>query len=106
MVCEEYIYSANKMNKQFTPKPTPEERSKLIKQNLAYLSYAFKDAVEKYKTRTGDNKNTRGTVLHTYQTDFAYAINEIQKGPEVVAQQYINDANDIIVRLNGEQKKS
>lgn len=96
----------NKNTNEDRPKLSAEDRQKMIKQNISSLTYRFKDAVEKYKTRTGDTKNVRGTVLHGYQTDFAYALYDLQRGPIFFSMQYSAEASSLIDRLNSEQKKT
>lgn len=70
-----------------------------IKQTVNFLNHAFKDACEKYKQNSGDNKNPKGSFLYLSQTEFAYIINEIQKGPIFFAIQNIATANEQIARV-------
>lgn len=86
-----------------TDKPlslTPEQ----IKTTVSFLNRSFREASDEFKIRTGLNSNVRGSVLHGYQTEFAYVIDKIQRGPIFFAIQHTAEANDLIGRLSKHQK--
>lgn len=79
---------------------TPEQ----IKTTVSFLNRSFREAADEYKSRTGLSSNTRGSTLYEYQTDFAYIIDKIQRGPIFFAIQNIAEANDLIGKLSRQQK--
>ena len=79
---------------------TPEQ----IKNTVSFLNRSFRETAEEFKARTGLNSNVRGTVLNHYQTEFAYVIDKIQRGPIFFAVQNIAEANDLISKLSKHQK--
>jgi hypothetical protein len=84
-----------------TPKQAPKVLSaEQIEKTVTYLNRSFRDTAEAFKTRTGLNSNVKGTVLNGYQTDFAYLINDIQRGPVFLATQAIADANQLIAKMD------
>jgi hypothetical protein len=92
------------VRKPNTDKPvslTPEQ----IKTTVSFLNRSFREVADEYKSRTGLNSNTRGSTLYDYQTDFAYIIDKIQRGPIFFAIQNIAEANDLIGKLSRQQKE-
>ena len=79
---------------------TPEQ----MKTTVSFLNRSFRETADEFKTRTGLNSNTRGSVLHGYQVEFAYIIDKIQRGPVFFAIQHTAEANDLIGRLSKHQK--
>lgn len=87
------------------PKPQASLTEGQIKQTVNFLNHSFKDACETYKRSSGDNKNVKGTFLHTAQVEYSYLINEIQKGPIFFAIQNIATANEHIANVAGQLTK-
>lgn len=55
------------------------------------------DLTERFaKATKGIRNNTRGSQLHTWQTNFAYFLNEIVSGPTYIAPKIIDNANRYI----------
>lgn len=89
--------------KQHNEKPatlTPEQ----IKSTVAFLNRSFRETSDEFKARTGIHSNVRGTVLNEYQTEFAYLIDEIQRGPIFFAIQRTAEANELIGNMARHQK--
>lgn len=83
-----------------------------IEQVVNYLNHAFAKASAKAAPNIGYKALrtvTRGTVettpLYDYQVEFSYLINEIQRGPIYIVPKLIQDANDLILKLEQEEKK-
>jgi hypothetical protein len=91
-------YNSNKP----TPKPLPTDEQ--LARNISALNRTFREAADEFKQRGGGNSNVRGTTLHRYQVDFAYLIDEIQRGPRFFAVQNIVAVNDLIARLRETNK--
>ena len=72
-----------------------------IPQVVNYLNHAFSSALQKAVGKLG-HSNVRGTKIHAYQCDFAYLINEIQRGPVNFVPKKISDANELIADLVAE----
>lgn len=75
-----------------------------IKVTVSFLNRSFRETADDFKRRTGMSSNARGSVLNWYQTEFAYLIDAIQRGPIFFAIQNVADANDLINRLSKHQK--
>ena len=75
-----------------------------IKVTVSFLNRSFREASDEFKRRTGMTSNVRGSVLNWYQTEFAYLIDSIQRGPVFFAIQNIAEANDLIGRLSKHEK--
>lgn len=76
-----------------------------IKSTVSYLNRSFREAAEGFKTRTGHYTNTRGSILHDYQVEFSYIIDKIQRGPVFFAVQHIAEANELISKLQKQEKE-
>ncbi len=48
------------------------------------------------KATKGIRDNTRKTKLHSWQTDFAYMLNDIAHGPNYIAPKIVDNANKFI----------
>lgn len=81
--------------------PQQEERKINTEQVVSYLSHAFSAAAKKASYNIG-NRNHKGTVLHRYQTEFCYLVDEIQRGPAYILPKVIQDANAMIASLEVE----
>lgn len=68
---------------------------------VRHLNANFKAAIQKMGKR-----NEKGTKLHTLQVEFAYMIDEIQRGPVYLMPKVIADANDLIAGIQLEQIKA
>lgn len=86
-----------------TEKPvcmTPDQ----VKMTVSFLNRSFREAADEFKKRTGLNSNVRGSILNGYQVDFAYLIDKIQRGPIFLAIQHTAEANELIGKLQKQQK--
>ena len=81
--------------------PRPEEKKINTEQVVAYLSHAFDRAAHKMAPVIG-NRNHKGTKLYEYEVDFCYLVDEIQRGPEYILPKVIQDANQLIFKLERE----
>ena len=91
---------------------TMERQSKEIEIEgvINYLSRTFAKAALKASKNIGSKAsrvlNTNGewetTAMYDYQVDFCYMIDNIRRGPSYIAPKYIQDANELITRLEGE----
>lgn len=70
-----------------------------VNRSVSVLNRTFREASDEFKVRTGITSNVRGTVLNEYQTEFAYIIDKIQRGPIFFAVQHIAEANELIKRF-------
>lgn len=68
---------------------------------VRHLNANFKAAIQKLGKR-----NEKGTKLHKLQVDFAYMIDEIQRGPVYLMPKVIADANALIADVQLEQIKA
>ena len=76
---------------------------------VRYLSHAFAKAMSKATSKIG-NKALRTvnkgkistTTLYDYQMKFCYLIDDIQRGPRYIAPKKIQEANELIAKLDGE----
>lgn len=81
-----------------------------IEQVVDYLSRAFNKASMKASSKIGtkavrtesDDGRVYTTTLYNYQIEFCYLVNEIQRGPSYIVPKIIQDANDLIARLEQE----
>ena len=84
----------------------PEPKKKInVGQVVKYLNHAFSKAQQQAQPAVG-NKNVRGTPLHDYQVEFAYLIDDIERGPTYIAPKKISEANELIERLSNEEPES
>lgn len=65
-----------------------------IEQTAAYLSVAFANATRKF-----GSKNHKGTELYDLQVEFCWLMHEITAGPPYIAPIPIQEANDLIARI-------
>lgn len=72
-----------------------------VPQVLEYLHRAFERASDYYGPRS---KAVKGTPLYEFQVDFAYLIHEIQTGPPYILPKAIQEANDLIQRMEEKAK--
>lgn len=63
---------------------------------VRHLNANFKAATQKLG---GGRKNERGTELYKLQCDFAYMIDEIERGPVYLMPKIISDANELIAAI-------
>ena len=73
-----------------------------VNQVVNYLNHAFSSAAQKVAPAIGTN-NTKGSKLYEYQVEFAYLINEIQRGPKNFVPKAISDANELISKMLDER---
>ena len=66
-----------------------------INQTISYLNYTFAEALKTASPIIGV-KNTQGTPLHTYQVEYCYLIDEVQRGPSYSVPKTISQINDLI----------
>lgn len=84
-------------------KPNDKQEKKIdVDRVVEYLRRAFAAAQEKFVEKRDGYKNGKGTTLYQYQVDFCYLIDEIQRGPTFSVPKVIQDANDLIARLEQE----
>ena len=75
-----------------------------INKSVSVLNRSFRESIEAFKTRIGKSSNVVGTDLYFYQTEFAYVIDKIQRGPIFLAIQHIAEANELIKKVDSHQK--
>jgi len=78
------------------------ERKIDIGQVVNYLNRTFAKAQATAMQNFKNPKNHLGTVLYKYQVDFSYLIDGIQRGPAYIAPKLIQEANELIERLEQE----
>lgn len=75
---------------------------------VRYLRRAFSRAAEQAAPAIGNkavrtvNGKVDPTALYHYQVDFCYLIDNIERGPAYIAPKFIQEANELIARLNAE----
>lgn len=74
-----------------------------VAQSVTFLNHIFRDAVEQYRRTHTDETNVRGSLLHGYQNEFSYLIDDIQRGPIFQAAQSIADGNQLVAALKAEK---
>jgi hypothetical protein len=81
-----------------------------VDQVVNYLSHSFAKAASRAAPKIGNrairtvsNGNVYTTPLYRYQVDFTYLVNDIQRGPTYIVPKLIQDANDLIARLEKEE---
>lgn len=72
-------------------------------QVVGYLSHAFAKATIRAINNGVSRDNYSGTTLYKYQVEFSYLINEIQRGPIYIVPMHIQEANDLIAKLEKER---
>jgi hypothetical protein len=85
-------------------RPRHEDKKINTEQVVSYLSHAFSRAAQKAVSVIG-NRNSKGTKLYRYQVEFCYLVDEIQRGPEYILPKVIQDANQLILRLERETRE-
>lgn len=84
-------------------KPNDKQEKKIdVDRVVEYLRRAFAAAQEKFVEKHDGYKNSKGTTLYQYQVDFCYLIDDIQRLPAFSVPKVIQDANDLIARLEQE----
>lgn len=73
-----------------------------IDQSVSYLNHSFHEACEQFRKSHKNAGNSKGDLLYTYQVEFNYLIDNIQRDPRFLASQYIADANQLIAALKNE----
>lgn len=68
-----------------------------------YLQRAFSNAQSKAVSSLGHD-NSRGSKLYEFQTEFAYLLDDIQRGPSYIVSMKISEANKLIELLEREGK--
>ena len=69
-------------------------------QVVNYLNHAFARAIQPL-----GYKNTKGTDLYTYQVDFAYMIDNIQRSPTYIVSKIITECNRLIDTITYNYKR-
>lgn len=76
---------------------------------VRYLSHAFAKAMTKATSKIGNkalrsvvNGKVTTTSLYDYQVQFCYLIDDIQRGPTYIAPKKIQEANELIAKLDSE----
>jgi len=69
---------------------------------VRYLNNAFAKATVGMGKNIGANKKTgaKATPLHTLQVEFAYMIDEIQRGANYIVPKVISEANEFIDKIH------
>lgn len=75
-----------------------------IKQLVSFLNRSFRETADEFKTRTGQNSNVKGSVLHWYQVEFSYIIDRMQRDAFATVGQNNIEANELIAKLAAHQK--
>ncbi len=57
----------------------------------------------KNRTKALGYDNTKGTLRHKYEVDFAYALNDIRWAPIYIAQKFVDRLESIVVNLSKEK---
>jgi hypothetical protein len=83
-------------------KPNKPEKRIDTDRVVEYLNRAFANAMHKAGAKLGDKDNSKGTVLYDYQVEFCYLIDSIQRDPSYIVPKKIQEANDLIARLEQE----
>lgn len=65
-----------------------------------YLYRSFERASDGHGPRS---KAVKGTALYGFQVDFAYLIDEIERGAEASARHAVAQANRLIAKMSGEE---
>lgn len=74
-----------------------------VKQVVDYLNGAFSKASEPFGPRS---KAVVGTALYQHQVDFAYLIDDIERGPAYIRAKKIQEANDLIAQMSAEAEST
>lgn len=74
-----------------------------VEQVVSFLTYAFTKAQNKACNNGVSRDNNKGTTLYEYQVEFSHLINEIQRGPIYIVPMHIQEANDLIAKLERER---
>ena len=74
---------------------------KTITEKVEQLNRSFAYTLQKAKKRLGQD-NTKGTAIHKYQVDFCYLIDSIQREPSFSAPPLIQEAKELIEKLDNE----
>lgn len=79
-----------------------------VKKVVDYLSHSF-SAATKGMGRAYRMKNEKGvfetTATYDLQVEFCYLVDNIQRGPKCLLPKVIAEANDLIKKINEENKK-
>jgi hypothetical protein len=76
-----------------------------IDETVAFLNRSFSRTAQKAmkKNHWGNNVTRHSnTPLYTYQVDFMYLINDIQRGPIYIVPKLIQNTKDLIARMEVE----
>ena len=66
-----------------------------VNQSVNYLNFAFAKATQKF-----GSKNTKGTDLYHFQTEYCYIVDDILRGPKYIVPKKISEANELIDQIN------
>ena len=88
----------------------PQDQQKINVDNVVrYLNRAFAEAMHNASAKIGSKAlrtvskgKTNTTSLYDYQVNFCYLIDDIQRGPRYIAPKKIQEANELIAKLDGE----
>lgn len=85
------------------------ERKINTDQVVNYLNHAFSRAASKASSKLGNRAlrtvvdgTVETTALYDYQVEFCYLVDTIQRGATYIVPKVIQDANDLIARLEQE----
>jgi len=70
-----------------------------IDQAVSHLNFLFGKAQQRF-TSSRPSSNVVGTELYTYQVEFCYKIDDIQRGPRYIIPKRIQEAHELIKDLN------
>lgn len=88
----------------------PQDQQKINVDNVVrYLNHAFAKAMQKATSKIGNkalrtdvNGKISTTALYDYQINFCYLIDDIERGPRYIAPKKIQEANELIAKLDSE----
>lgn len=75
-----------------------------IQNSIDYLNRSFARIRRDYMEKTGEKPERspitgKSSSIKEYEEDFCYLINEIQEGPNYLAEKYISDAKELIRQM-------
>jgi hypothetical protein len=77
-------------------RPRHETRKIDVNHVCDHLSWLFKSATQ------GQGRAVRGNKLHQWQVDFAYYVDNIQRGPSYIVPKIIAECNEFLDKISQE----